>query len=141
MKPIKLEEWDTSPRVTPIVTDQDALLILRESCFRVRRFETFLTRLTISRSQLEEKLCKLVEGGLLRPIEPGRDSGYCEYILTPDGFDFLPIALSILRLRGEHNAARRRGSGAKRIDRTVFDGIMTCRDCGEVVADESGPCA
>jgi DNA-binding HxlR family transcriptional regulator len=117
----------------PIVNDREALLILRESYFRVRLFESFLSRLDLSCSLLEEKLHLLVEEGMLRRIAPQEQLEHCEFVLTARGFNFLPTALSILRLYGEgstERAGRELGGG------TVFDGIVNCSDCGEMIARE-----
>jgi DNA-binding HxlR family transcriptional regulator len=133
-KLVKLSELvqsDASSPGTPIVADREALLILRESYFRVRLFEDLLNQLRLSSSLLEEKLCRLVEDGMLRRVASQGQSEHGEYVLTSRGFNFLPTALSILRLYGEDDrTGRQRGEG------TVFDGIMICGDCGEVVACE-----
>jgi DNA-binding HxlR family transcriptional regulator len=129
----ELTQWDA----TPISGDREALLILRESYFRVRLFKSFLSRLHLSSSQLEEKLSDLVEVGMLKRIPPHGQPERCEYVLTARGFSFLPTALSILRLCTD-DAAGQRGerTGHQSGVGTVFDGIMICSECGEVVARE-----
>jgi DNA-binding HxlR family transcriptional regulator len=137
VKLIDLPGWKVSPSPPPLVADRDALLILRESYFRVRLFESFLDRLQMSSSLLEEKLCRLVEDGMLRRIPRLGQSNRCEYVLTSSGFDFLPVALSILRLhRGDVTSQNWHERQNPSADGTVFDGILICRDCGEVLARE-----
>lgn len=119
--------------MTPIY-DQHSLLILREAYYHVRSFESFLTRLNISNSVLQDKLCELISLGLLRALTDREHSADREFVLTAKGFEFLPIAFSILRLFGEDVMNRCVGDIS---NGTVFDGVMICADCGETLARET----
>jgi DNA-binding HxlR family transcriptional regulator len=118
--------------MTPIY-DQCSLLILREVHYHVRSFESFLTRLNISKLVLQAKLCELISRGLLRALPNREHSEDREYVLTAKGFEFLPVAFSMLRLFGEDVTKRRGGDMSKG---TVFDGVMICADCSETLARE-----
>lgn len=126
--PCHSSAYDMSP-----IYDQRSLLILREAHYHVRSFESFLTRLNISKSVLQEKLCELMSRGLLRTLPNREHSEDREYVLTAKGFEFLPVAFSILRLFGEDVTKRSVGDMSKG---TVLDSVMICADCGETLARE-----
>jgi len=83
-------------RTVNILSDRWAFLVLRESYFGARRFQTFQSALGVPRQTLTQRLRKLTAQGLLRRI------AYCdrpvryEYRLTAMGIDMYPVMLALL---------------------------------------------
>jgi DNA-binding HxlR family transcriptional regulator len=128
----------TSVETAALVSDRWTLRILRECFLNVRRVESFQSRLKIRPSQLIERLERLVSQGLLRRISAQDMPRRYEYVLTEKGFDLHAIVFSLLPLRSRR--WRSAGANSQRSGRTrpatIFEGIMVCPDCGEVLATE-----
>jgi DNA-binding HxlR family transcriptional regulator len=90
------EPASTSVQRTGYLLQQGAAsLVLREAFFRVRRFDDFQRRLSISRSVLARTLKSLVAEGILeRRLYQQRPDRY-EYLLTESGRDLYPVFLSM----------------------------------------------
>jgi DNA-binding HxlR family transcriptional regulator len=101
----------------------------------VRRFEDFQSSLGISRSQLSERLGRLVEEGILRR-EPYKDEVRTRdrYRLTDKGLDLYPVLVALRDWGDKYMAEdgppveiRHKGCGGT----PVLD--LTCDRCGEQV--------
>ena len=120
--------------------------MLRDCFLGVRRFDEFLDRLEISRPMLSDRLARLVEAGVLRKQAYQQAPLRHEYRLTPKGLDLYPVIMSIVHWGDVHMAGR---SGRPLLHRHavcghVFDPVMACSECGEVldpreVTVEAGP--
>jgi DNA-binding HxlR family transcriptional regulator len=120
-----------------LVGTKSAMLIMREAYYGTRRFDDFARRVGITKAATSARLSELVEAGLLvkQPYrEPGQRSRD-EYVLTPDGTEFMPVVWAMFewgrryfddtRLRLSHE-----GCGA---EATVE---IRCADGHEVAPDE-----
>lgn len=79
--------------------DNWSILVLRELFYGVRRFNDIQADLGISRSVLTERLNRLVELGVVRPVpyqEPGERMRK-EYRLTRKGVDLLPAMVALMQ--------------------------------------------
>lgn len=128
----------SSVETAALVSDRWALRILRECFLNVRRVESLQSRLKIRPAQLTERLDRLIGQGVLRRVCYQDMPRRYEYVLTEKGFDLHKIVFSLLPLRSRRSrsaGANRQRSGRPRGEpATIFDGIMVCPDCGEVLA-------
>ncbi|MCZ7628947.1 MAG: helix-turn-helix transcriptional regulator [Microthrixaceae bacterium] len=83
-----------------LLGDHWTLLVLRDACLGLRRFEEFHRDLGISRNILTDRLNLLVERGLLRRVPYRRHPPRHEYRLTDKGRDAYPVLRGDGRLRG-----------------------------------------
>jgi DNA-binding HxlR family transcriptional regulator len=125
----------SSVQTAALVSDRWTLRILRECFLNVRRVESFQLRLKIRPAQLAERLDGLIRQGLLRRVCTQDVPRRYEYVLTERGFDLHKIVFSLLPLRNRRSRSAA-ASGAHSGRATIFDGIMVCPDCGEVLAIE-----
>ena len=123
-------------RTVAVIGDRWTLMILRDCCLRVRRFEDFQARLGITRPLLASRLKKLVDEFVLvkvpyqeRPLRP-------EYRLTPKGLDLYPVVMSIVHRRDVQLAGRkgRPLTNTHDLCGKDFDPVMVCSECGEPLA-------
>ena len=122
-------------RPASLLGDRWTLVILRQCFNGVKRFEDFQSSLGISRSLLSERLCRLVDAGVLRR-EPYKDAVRTRdrYRLTEMGFDLYPVLMA-LREWGDRYMAedgppieiRHRGCGGE----PTLE--LRCSECGEEV--------
>lgn len=123
-----------------LVSDRWTLRILRECLLNIRRVESFQSRLKIRNSQLNERLERLVSQGLLRTVCYQDTPRRYEYVLTEKGFDLHNTVFSLLPLRARRwrpTGTYDRPSGAVRPELArIFDCIVVCPDCGEVLAKQ-----
>ena len=110
-----------------IVRDMVCLLILREMSYLVSTARELSRQLKMPPSLLETKLQLLTQAGLVRRVRTS-DGEDGRYAFTGRGFDFLSVAVPILRAQ-----CRDRCSAALP-GPSVFDGITACPDCSEVIA-------
>ncbi len=91
------QRTDTSGWPCPIAQAVDvlgdgwSLLIIREACAGVRRFDDFQRSLGIGRNILTRRLDQLVDHGLLTRVQYSEHPPRSEYRLTPKGRDVYPI--------------------------------------------------
>jgi DNA-binding HxlR family transcriptional regulator len=78
------------------LSDSWTFLILRESYFGARRFESFQRALGMPRSTLTLRLRSLTAQGLLRHASPRNSGGKFEYRLTTKGKDLYPVMLALM---------------------------------------------
>lgn len=84
--------------------DDWSVLVLRELFFGVRRFNEMQQDLGISRSVLTDRLCRLVELGVVR-VAPYREPGQRErneYRLTRAGVGLLPVMVALMQWGDQH---------------------------------------
>jgi DNA-binding HxlR family transcriptional regulator len=133
-------------RTLSIIGDRWTLLILRDCFLRVRRYEDFQQRLGLGRGILSDRLNRLVDAFILAKVPYQNNPLRYEYRLTPKGLDLYPIIMSIVHFGDEH-LADKKGRPLLHRHRTcghVFDPVMTCSECHEVlsprdVVPEPGP--
>jgi DNA-binding HxlR family transcriptional regulator len=134
----------SSVETAALVSDRWSLRILRECFLNVRRVEAFQSRLKIRPAQLSERLERLIGQGLLRRVCYQDMPRRYEYVLTEKGFDLNRIVFSLFPLRSRRSrsatATSQRSTRARAERATIFDGIMICPDCGEVLATERPSC-
>jgi DNA-binding HxlR family transcriptional regulator len=118
------EQFRSQKLAIEIFNDRWSLLILCECFFRARRREDFLVSLNVEPCVLAERLDKLVAFGLLRRIRYQDFPGCREYALTRSGLDVCSAIRSAMPSSCDYRSA------------SVFDGMATCADCGEVIATE-----
>ena len=107
-------------------------LILREAFLGVRRFDDFQARLGISRNVLTQRLCRLVEHGVLERIPYQEHPPRHEYHLTEKGRD-LWLVVTAMRQWGDKWAAPD-GPPVDFIHTDcghVSHAVPTCSNCGE----------
>ena len=116
-----------------IVGEWWTMLILRDAFLGVRRFDTFVERLGISRNVLANRLDTLVAAGVLerRPYDEAR--GRFDYVLSEKGLALWPV-MTALRQWGDEWLY---GPGNEPLlieHRTcghTTTALMTCNECGE----------
>ncbi len=109
-----------------------SLLILRDAFLGIRRFDDFQARLGISRNVLNQRLCRLVEHGVLERVPYQEHPPRHEYRLTDKGRD-LWLVVAALRQWGDKWAAPD-GPPLDVIHTAcghVTDAVPTCSQCGE----------
>ncbi|MGW9396348.1 winged helix-turn-helix transcriptional regulator [Streptomyces sp. NPDC055642] len=97
-------EWlETSTENCPVqltlgvVGEKWTLLILRDACNGVRRFDEFRRHIGLSEAVLSDRLRKLTAAGILRAVpyqEPGSRSRN-EYRVTRKGWDLWPVLVAL----------------------------------------------
>jgi DNA-binding HxlR family transcriptional regulator len=93
-------------RTLDVVGDRWTLLVLRDACNGVRRFDDLQRRLGAARTVLSARLGALVEHGILDRVpyrDPGQRERY-EYRLTEKGRDLQPVVLALLQFGDKHLA-------------------------------------
>ncbi len=125
-----------------VVGEWWSLLILRDAFLGIRRFDDFQARLGISRNVLNQRLCRLVEHGVLERVPYQEHPPRHEYRLTDKGRD-LWLVVAALRQWGDKWAAPD-GPPLDVIHTAcghVTDAVPTCSQCGEPSKPErSEPC-
>ncbi len=115
-----------------VVGEWWSLLILRDAFLGIRRFDDFQARLGISRNVLNQRLCRLVEHGVLERVPYQEHPPRHEYRLTDKGRD-LWLVVAALRQWGDKWAAPD-GPPLDVIHTAcghVTDAVPTCSQCGE----------
>jgi hypothetical protein len=92
----------------------------------------------MDRAQLIQRLDTLTSHGWLRRICYQDTPRVFEYVLTEKGFGLGKIVFSLLPLHGRRARSARAHGGHERQElATIFDGMMICPDCGELLATET----
>lgn len=84
-------------RTLDIIGEWWTPLILRDIFYGVRRFESLLKQLGISRKILTERLQRLVDADILKKVPYQQNPLREEYRLTAKGLDLVPVLLAIMR--------------------------------------------
>ena len=121
-------------RALEVVGERWTLLIIRDACLGLRRFDQFQESLGIARNVLTERLNRLVQEGILDRVRYNDRPERYEYRLTPKGRD-LGIALAGLRQWGDKylseeppRITRRRSDKRPVIAAFVPEGSAVLRD-------------
>jgi DNA-binding HxlR family transcriptional regulator len=92
VKRVDTSEWPcTVARSAAVLGDHWNVLLIRQACLGVRRFDDFQRELGIGRNMLTLRLNMLVEEDLLRRVEYQTKPVRHEYRLTEKGRDVYPI--------------------------------------------------
>ena len=122
-------------RTVGVIGDRWTLVILRDCFLRVRQFEEFQTRLGVSRAILADRLEKLVDNFVLTKVAYQERPTRYEYRLTPKGLALYPIIISMVHW-GDTYLTDKKGRPVLHRHRAcqhIFDPVMTCSECGEIV--------
>jgi DNA-binding HxlR family transcriptional regulator len=121
-----------------VVGEWWSLLIVRDAFLGVRRFDDFQARLGISRNILNQRLRKLVEGGVLERVPYQDKPPRSEYRLTEKGRDLWHV-LTALRQWGDRWAAPAGPPLTMRHSTCghVVDAVAVCSHCGEPLGPRS----
>jgi DNA-binding HxlR family transcriptional regulator len=122
-------------RTLELVGERWTLLIIRDAFLGVRRFGDFAERLGIARNVLQDRLERLVEGGILEKVPYQERPLRHEYRLTAMGRDLWPSIVALLQFGDRHLATEagppmlllHEGCGGELDDRRL------CRTCGAAV--------
>lgn len=87
-----------------VIGDRWSILILRDAFRGVRRFDEIQHDLGIARNVLADRLCKLVEHGVLEKRKYQDRPARFEYRLTPKGVDLSPALVALMRWGDKHLA-------------------------------------
>ncbi len=93
-------------RTLEVVGERWTLLILRDAMMGVTRFEVFQRRLGIAPNMLTKRLRALGDAGILerRPYQERPER--FEYLLTPEGKQFFPVVMGLMRWGDAHLSPR-----------------------------------
>ena len=91
------EQHCSVARTLDIIGEWWTLMILRDIFYGVRRFESLLKQLGISRKVLTQRLARLTDEGVLRKTPYQQNPVRYEYRLTAMGLDLVPVLLAIMR--------------------------------------------
>lgn len=122
-------------RSLAVVGDRWTLLILTDCFFGVRKFETFMQRLEISRTVLGERLLTLVEQGVLSKVAYQQRPVRYEYHLTVKGMNLYPV-IATLADWGNQYYLDKGGPPVKLTHNKCekpFRASLHCQECGEAV--------
>ncbi|GGX06601.1 MarR family transcriptional regulator [Streptomyces malachitofuscus] len=89
-----------------VVGEKWTLLILRDACNGVRRFDEFRRHIGLSEAVLSDRLRKLTAAGILRAVpyqEPGSRARH-EYRVTRKGWDLWPVLVALKQWGETHMA-------------------------------------
>ncbi len=114
-------------------------LILRDIFRGMRRFEELQTSLAIGRSVLSDRLCTLVDAGVLEKRQYRDHPARFEYRLTDMGRDFYQVLLA-LKQWGDTWLAEDEGPPVTLIHATCgheVTPVLTCSHCGEAIAPQT----
>ncbi len=122
-------------RFLSVFGDRWTLLIMSDVFLGVRRFETFQSRLGISRTTLTHRLADLCEHGVLKRVAYQERPTRYEYRLTAKGLDLYPVIMGMTRWGNKHYPAE--GGPPIVFEHTAckheFKPELSCSECGERV--------
>jgi len=134
MKRIATSAWPcTIARSVDLLGDHWNLLLIRDACLGVRRFDDFQRSLGIGRNILTSRLNRLVDEGLLSRVEYQQNPPRHEYRLTQKGREVYPI-LAAMAAWGDRWLTGPEGSPLV-LHHTACDhdmhAVVTCSECSE----------
>lgn len=115
-----------------IVGEWWSFLIVRDAMMGVSRFDTFQSRLGISRNVLNQRLARLVGEGILERVQYEEHPPRFDYRLTEKGRDLWPILMA-MRQWGDRWAAPN-GPPVEVVHKDcgqVTQMVPVCSECGE----------
>jgi DNA-binding HxlR family transcriptional regulator len=126
--------WPCSiARAVDALGDGWTLLLLREACLGVRRFDDFQQRLGIGRNILARRLQQLVEDGFFTKVAYTERPVRYEYRLTEKGRDVYPV-LAAMAAWSDRWQAGPEGSPLQLHHATCghdMHATVVCSECGE----------
>jgi DNA-binding HxlR family transcriptional regulator len=123
-------------RTLDIVGERWTLLVLRDACNDVRRFEDFALRLPIARNVLTTRLQTLVPHGILERERYQERPARYEYRLTAKGRELYPVLIGLLQWGDRHLA----GADGPPLDLVHRDrghyvtAAVVCSGCGQTLS-------
>jgi DNA-binding HxlR family transcriptional regulator len=118
-------------RALEVLGDRWTILIVRDAFLGLRRFDDFQRDLGVARNVLTDRLCRLVEEGILERRRYQERPERFEYRLTDKGRDLWPLTMALARWGDRHYATagppriiRHRGCGGQIGER------LRCERCG-----------
>ncbi|HYV01447.1 MAG TPA: helix-turn-helix domain-containing protein [Actinomycetota bacterium] len=122
-------------RTLEVIGERWTMLVLRETFFRVRRFDQFQRNTGAARNILSDRLRTLVEHGILERRQYQDRPPRFEYRLTEKGVDLYPILIALMQWGDKHAPGEsgppvvleHRGCG------TISSPQLVCPECGEPV--------
>ncbi|WP_236791513.1 helix-turn-helix domain-containing protein [Amycolatopsis sp. GM8] len=98
MKRTSFANWPCSiARTMDLFGDWWTPLVLREAFYGIRRFDEFRQALGIARNTLADRLCRLVDEGLLEKRPYQSEPVRYDYVLTEKGEDFFGVLAAMSR--------------------------------------------
>ncbi|MGC1303111.1 MAG: helix-turn-helix domain-containing protein [Caulobacteraceae bacterium] len=101
------EKFSTGPcpigRALALVGDAWSIMILRDVCYGLTRFDQFRSSLGIAPNILTQRLKSLTAAGLLEKQRYNERPPRDEYVVTEAGRDFLPVLMAIGAWGRRHN--------------------------------------
>ncbi|MCO1333478.1 helix-turn-helix transcriptional regulator [Microbulbifer sp. OS29] len=92
------------------VGDWWSLLLIKQAMLGTRRFVDFQRNLGIAKNILVDRLCRLVESGVLARVDAGEHGTRYEYRLTEKGRDLFTVVIALrqwnLRWNGNRDGMR-----------------------------------
>jgi DNA-binding HxlR family transcriptional regulator len=134
MKRVDTSDWPcTVARATAVLGDHWNVLIMRQACLGVRRFDDFQRDLGIGRNMLTLRLNGLVDEDMLRRVEYQQRPPRHEYRLTDKGRDVYPI-LAAMAAWGERWLSGPEGPPIKLHHTTCHHdmrAVVVCSECAQ----------
>ena len=136
MKRVDTSEWPcTIARSVAVLGDHWNLLLIRQACLGVRRFDDFQRELGIGRNMLTLRLNDLVDQGVFRRVEYQANPLRHEYRLTDKGRDVYPV-LAAMAAWGERWLTGPEGTSLV-LHHTTCDhdmhAVVVCSECAEPI--------
>ena len=129
------QEQCSIARFLSVFGDRWSLLIMSDAFLGVRRFETFMSRLGISRTSLTQRLADLCDHGVLERVAYRERPERFEYRLTSKGLSLHPVIMSMNAWGDEHYADE--AGPPIRFQHAAcghdFTPVLHCSECGEAV--------
>ncbi len=134
MKRVDTSEWPcTIARSAAVLGDHWNLLLIRQACLGMRRFDDFQGELGIGRNMLSIRLNGLVDEGLLRRVEYQNNPPRHEYRLTDKGRAVYPV-LAAMAAWGEQWLSGPEGTPIVLHHTTCnhdMHAVVVCSECAE----------
>ncbi len=134
MKRVDTSEWPcTIARSAAVLGDHWNLLLIRQACLGMRRFDDFQGELGIGRNMLTIRLNGLVDEGVFRRVEYQNNPPRHEYRLTDKGRAVYPV-LAAMAAWGEQWLSGPEGTPIV-LHHTACDhdmrAVVVCSECAE----------
>ncbi len=117
-----------------VVGEWWTLLIVRDAFLGVTRFDEFQKRLGISRNVLDQRLARLVQGGVVAKVPYSEHPPRFDYRLTERGRDLWPV-IDAMRQWGDKHAAPD-GPPLRLLHQAcgeISEPVLVCSGCGEPI--------
>jgi DNA-binding HxlR family transcriptional regulator len=125
----------TVARSVDVLGDHWNLLLIRQACLGMRRFDDFQTALGIGRNILTQRLARLVDEGIFTKVPYQESPARFEYRLTDKGREVYPI-LAAMAAWGERWLTGPEGTPLV-LHHTSCDhdmqAVVVCSECAEPI--------